>query len=743
MRLSIGLLISLLILCGCSSAGSPVNPDSIRPEIASEIPVTDGYNISKLPDSLGLLGVYDLTINPETMTASLEGKRSSSAVGDSYLIEGMAYFTISPCSDCLKLESIGQLPDGSIQVAFRLRHPFKAPGTPCEPPSRADLDIFDVVLLVRPLETSSFEFQNTQASIYAGMCPNANGYTRELSTLINDSGALPFFLAVDDGIAGKNTYNKFAQGTSVELTTYFKPQPVMKFSLYLTFGYGVSSTRPTRCSPSYFNPEFNRKNAWKVEVVPPGTELGMTWDNMDALTEYNVEVLVWDWQQDANISDPLVNPTDVRYVSNVSKVSVEIPGMNSTLHFVTTKTSGSGFDPADPLVYRIPVANENLIPIGEYTGLVKVTDSRVPKSNVHEGTIDSLIHTPDGVDLQWMEIGNEFATFQTFTATVVEGESEGKNIGLREGFEAIDLAVDHADGDLFILYDDGEIWKHTEAGGYMDGASIIDEPGPAFQYIDIAPNSYIVVAGYQSGTDLGKFFKPDGTYFKDFNYGAMLPACFVQDALACSGSVWTNYLGVATCGCPSGTYAKWVLFPPSTYSTFVTPAPYKTVACGFDSVGYYSSQNQGIPTREIIRGVESSKNTMDYVYYLESATTSYVCDEYRVQRFYSSGSDLIADIWWGGVRTNDLDGFWNPQDITRDNDNNYYILDILDDDSPLVKKYTENGVAISSFGDADSIKGIPRRIEGSDYVGTDGNLLFVLSDDSPADKLSIFYPWER
>ncbi|MCD6217232.1 hypothetical protein J7L05_05160 [bacterium] len=46
------------------------------------------------------------------------------------------------------------------------------------------------------------------------------------------------------------------------------------------------------------------------------------------------------------------------------------------------------------------------------------------------------------------------------------------------------------------------------------------------------------------------------------------------------------------------------------------------------------------------------------------------------------------------------------------------------------------------FGDSISINGTPLRIEGSDYVGPDGNLMFVIHESSPSDLLSVFLPSE-
>ena len=79
----------------------------------------------------------------------------------------------------------------------------------------------------------------------------------------------------------------------------------LSFDLYLTMGYGASATNLTRLTPKYYNPEFNRKAAWKVEVIPPEgddpPEMGNTWANGDTTTPYTVTVKVYDWQHDATV----------------------------------------------------------------------------------------------------------------------------------------------------------------------------------------------------------------------------------------------------------------------------------------------------------------------------------------------------------------------------------------------------------------------------------------------------------
>jgi Tol biopolymer transport system component len=457
-------------------------------------------------NALGMLGAYELSINPDNNTAELIAKRTS-AIGESYVISGIGFFTISPCSTCLKIKSIELGLDGDVVLSFLISHPFTK-GDILKPPSainRLDLDVFDVALIIAPLESTPAIYGLTGTSAYTDICIKADGFTTELNEIIEDSSALPYYLVIDDSIESTSTYNLFEMGTSdVEFDAVFNLNSGnLDFDLYLTMGYGWSAMKPDRLEPQYYNPEFNRKAAWKVDVTPPeGAEtpaIGNTWDDADDTTPYNVTVEVYDWQIGANIDPELTNPTDIYAASGVSNVSVEIPGMNNALQSVATAGSGAGTHD-DPLVYTVPIANENLLEEGEYIGLVKVTDERAV------GTIgdrDFIIDSPDGVVLENFNLP-EFATYQTFTATVVSGVTSTVEIILPNGGESF-LPNSHQDitwtttdytGTIKLEYskdefvaDINEIIASTEDDGVFDWqvpddpsctvrvrASLVDDP---------------------------------------------------------------------------------------------------------------------------------------------------------------------------------------------------------------------------------------------------------------------------
>jgi len=373
-RYAILLIAFIVLISGCSGINNPL---SIMEDSSS-------ISISDKGDNLGLLGAYQLVISPDGQNVELTPMRLS-AIGESYIVSGLSFFTDTPCPDCLKLRGFAYEPP-LVKIIFEISHPFQAGNTSLPPSAknRLDLDVFDPALVVRPLDTSTTSY--SLGEIYLGACGNQDGYTTELADLIGTNTSCPYFLVVDNSETGSSTYNEFAMGTpSFLFDTWFAN--IGAFDLYLTMAYGFSAKKPQRLNPKYYNPEFNRKAAWKVNVLPP--DPSDTWSASDTTTPHNVMVEVYDWQIGANVNPSLVNTTDVYAASEVAKVSIEIPGMTGAPVEVLAETSGTG-KPNDPLIFTVPIANENGLPAGEYTGLVKVTDTRVPPNPYTDR--DFLIH---------------------------------------------------------------------------------------------------------------------------------------------------------------------------------------------------------------------------------------------------------------------------------------------------------------------------------------------------------------
>jgi hypothetical protein len=405
-------------LCGCSSRNPIQSQEPIFP--------ADIEETREQISSTGIFGAYELNIDFDNVTAELTSKRETS-IGESLMVNGGSFFTTQPCRDCLSIRSLG-LDENNIVVGFHIRHPMK-PGDPSQEPSnknRLDLDVFDMALLVRPTSMEPIHFTPGDYYAYDSVISNADAYTRELQNIIDDPAAIPYVLVVDDSESAppSSTYNEFAMGDERDFNVLFpvRTGESLGFELYLTFAYGVSATLATRLNPVYYNPEFNRKPAWKVEVIPPNgndpPQIGNTWDDFDDTTTYNVTVKVYDWQVGANVNPLLENYDDVREISEVFYVEVIIPWMHDSPPSIygPLNSGGSGM-PDDPLIFNIPVANENCLLAGEYRGLVRVLDTRSPANDPSMGW-DIIADSPDGVKFKPYRISG-FASYQTFTACVV------------------------------------------------------------------------------------------------------------------------------------------------------------------------------------------------------------------------------------------------------------------------------------------------------------------------------------
>jgi len=416
----------MLVSFGCSANQNPV--------IVNETPFTGVSDLDRPVGLTGIMGVYDVTVNTKDLTAELTPKRANS-IGESWLVSGTAFFDVAPCANCLKLSGI-ELKNENISLTFTVRHPFEKGDTGQAPwtTNRLDLDVFDLAAMIHPLNVSVHRWDIALEEAYDDFVENADGYNQDLFfVLTNEYSNLPFVMVIDenemDPIPSPTTWNRFEMGSSAdfEVVLQIDPGEVLEFDMYLTMGYGSSAYKSGRLNPKYYNPEFNRKPAWKVVVTPPeGTDppaQGNTWDDQDSLTEYMVKVEVYDWQigaiQTMETDMEFADPSEILEWSEVLRVRIEIEHMISSYAIVTDDDgTGTGM-PGSPLVFNVPVRNENLVIPGEYYGLVCVEDERSVKDPfIMLG--DYLIHTEDGINLT-EHIIPSFWTYQTFKATVVSG----------------------------------------------------------------------------------------------------------------------------------------------------------------------------------------------------------------------------------------------------------------------------------------------------------------------------------
>ncbi|MFH1514981.1 MAG: hypothetical protein ABIG42_05920, partial [bacterium] len=234
-------IIALLVTSCSGNSSNPVAP--LNEDNYDGVPIIGLSLADDVVNGVGVMGEYDFYLNPQTLEVEMTQSRKVS-IGESFTVSGMAYWTIAPCGDCLKIDGI--VPDGDLfKVTFEINHPF-AVGDPTKPPSgknRMDLDVFDVALVVAPNGATSTLYPLTSSGtyVYKDFCAMADGYTPELANLTGDPAVLPYYLVVDDSETGVPTWNEFPMG---EVDSFFDVffETGGRFNLYLTMGYGASST---------------------------------------------------------------------------------------------------------------------------------------------------------------------------------------------------------------------------------------------------------------------------------------------------------------------------------------------------------------------------------------------------------------------------------------------------------------------------------------------------------------------
>ena len=438
-------VILLCIITGCSSGSSnPISPQS-------EFNKSGPGNLDSVPiiafdgnTAIGVMGGYNLTISNDGKNADLVPMRSS-AIGESYTVSGEAFFTMTPCTDCLRIKNVALDVNENIVLSFEIKHPFPR-GNVSEEPSarnRLDLDVFDLALVVKPLYWNPDHYSLTNVYAYPRVVRNADGYTNELTGVTGENSVLPYKICYESA-----NNNRFEMGTGYQpFDVIFSPGENLTFDLYLTMGYGLSTSNFTqRLNPTYFVPEFNRKPAWKVKVDP------VSWVRLDQST---VTIDIYDWNHGATVASSYPDPAYTSHIaapSDIQSVTVEVPGMTHAI--VTAETSDTftnGWD--DPITYTATFNNEKGAREGIHFGLVKVTDSRTPGTI---GSSDSTVRSPDGSTQYEYYTIPEFATYQTFIATIVdEGLFHDNDIELYEDSRFPGVKIPVAKRQLVIHYKEG------------------------------------------------------------------------------------------------------------------------------------------------------------------------------------------------------------------------------------------------------------------------------------------------
>lgn len=380
-------------LTGCSApASAPATDPALLP--GTDSPVATATRVeATLPEGAALMMAAEVTVHLDDLSYEMVPlRRNTLTFGEVFAgVNLTGYLAASPCSTCLRLETISLDPAKDLlSLAFAIRHPF--PAYPSFP--RKDLDAFDVkgvVLLPEPT-IGAYQFNSEVApgvkargDFYS--LRNADGYTsagRSLwtdSTFINPAYATeqstinPFKFYQSDGLE-----RRFRQGQGFESRTYTfdvsRTFNTVRFLLAIIGNYGTPiRSRDDRPDARYFIPAFNQKEAYFIEGARLSSAPQLTWK--DATSESVIEVKVADHQRNLPAKGAELDWDDpestIAFSSNVAEVSIEAPVLSDSPFSLIPPTGGAGTF-ADPYRYNVNISNTKAASFGTYPMLIKTRD---------------------------------------------------------------------------------------------------------------------------------------------------------------------------------------------------------------------------------------------------------------------------------------------------------------------------------------------------------------------------------
>lgn len=469
------ILLSLIVIItqiACSSGNqNPIEP----PYEPANVEASDVLYSSVSRDTFAYkaFGIYHVRIDPATLAGEIIPSRNAAVIGDTFDSDLTQFLTLSPCYNCLKIDGISFLSDNRVKVGFAIKHPFS------DITKRPDLHGFDIRGIV--IADGDFTFPNTNVNLSSGSPANAvanvnllanqDGYTSHFDELALDTNYFdpprtdydaninPFKRFFNDTTPGPFDphnpagHNVMPTGSDWDTQNYiFNLDPggaVLDFAFVADCAYGHSATYTNRPSPYYFMPEFNRKEAWLVEVWIVDDPLNYD-DNLragDVSSEAVIQVFASDWQAglDENADYPDTDHLDwISAKSDVKSVSVEIPNVCGLVESNAPDSGDGGV--YYPYEYNLTVSNSQSAPAGFYYGIVAVRDDL----DGEQGPM-GIPESPSGFPFEGPEI-IDYCVYQVFQIRVTGSapviDTYNTPTDVTEG-DIVDfnIAITEADGD--------------------------------------------------------------------------------------------------------------------------------------------------------------------------------------------------------------------------------------------------------------------------------------------------------
>ena len=302
---------------------------------------------------------------------------------------------------------------------------------------------------------------------------------------------------------------------------------------------------------------------------------------------------------------------------------------------------------------------------------------------------------------------------------------QSKNIDITKTGIPQDIAIDPITGDLIVIYDSGLVYRFDYSTYYTTSGSFSVNYG-TYTRVDVGKPEDIHLAAWQVWNYIWRHthWSSGGSYLNGN-----------------TESYWT-YIEVVAID-PAGLNGVIMILKNSDSSYYYTWAWawYGAGAYGYPWFYVQTQVPQGSPAGydklcgEYIRGGEGDKDA-NTLWFVEGTDCYAARFDFNLQ--------YIGPYFGTGSPTDGSSGLNDPMDITRDNNNHYYVLDHLSGGGYTIKafKYTTaplQTTALGSFGDNSDWEYQPRRIEGSDF---NGNVVVLNRDDTGNAKVSVFIPAE-
>ncbi|MFH1514515.1 MAG: PKD domain-containing protein [bacterium] len=439
--ISILLFTLIMIFWGCSK-GSPVAaPASADYRVSYEslpVLVSDSDRTGAIKGGFGAIGLFQVFVDATNLSGEMIPLRSTLSTDVLEIVDITNFLTLSPCSDCVKLESIGLDTKSNLVLEIGIRHPFDAPNLEetASGTNRADLHVFNVEGTIIGESGQPFEFAGLGETIDSIRLLNADGYSKYLDQSLESifpttASIHPYILHFDDYTAGNfdpanpNGFTDvsapsgnlvMAMGSDYDFKNYTFAYPTSGtldfiFAVGCSFGLSVGSWMD-RLEPEYRIPQFNKKAASEIDVRVTDWSFAAG-DDQSTVT---VEIDVMDINQGVTVGEGL---DEMAQESSVSEIVIDIPGMLIEPLVISDPVPEGGMSQGrtDPYTFEVILTNTAAGMASAYPALIKVTDSYAAGSNANPLLVgmDGVARFDPGDNaLDNLFAMDEFATYYAF-----------------------------------------------------------------------------------------------------------------------------------------------------------------------------------------------------------------------------------------------------------------------------------------------------------------------------------------